>query len=324
MQLKKSILIPMALLLSAAIFNSCSKKTLDSVEQKPVLIGETGKTVTLSGYSGEKITLKKKPQRVILLTNSFLDLWYFAGGKAIARVEGNINVPSQAKSIEIVGTIGNPNLEKIMSLQPDLVIINRNKVCQTKIIPFLDSAGIQHLSLTYNNYNDFLFISDLFMRINDRHNNIIKIKKIRNEIKSIIKKCPEKKNPLCLISFATSNSISAELPCGDTGLILEMLRGRNIARISPVKKGTCVELSIEKITELNPDFMFIKMMGKQDKAQNRINEYFKSNSSLNGIKAVKQNRMYTLPREFFVYKPNSRYPEAFRYLAGILYPDIFK
>jgi len=302
---------------------SCSKGKVEKQYLQLKLINEDSRQVTYSGYSGKRISIKKKPKRVVVLFNSFLDLWYFAGGKAIARVNGKINVPDAAKNIEIVGNLGNPNLEKIIALKPDLVIINREMRGQRKLKGFLDSSGIKSIELSYFNYNDFLFISDLFCRINDNKKGLKKINVIKSKVDSIISRCPKSNNPLVMITFATPSNITTELPTGDTGAMLKMLNGRNIAKDSPIKKGIRVDMSIETITAMNPDIMLVKMMGRQEQVETRMNSYFQNNSSLNGIKAIKNKKIYYLPRTYFMYKPNARYPEAFLYLAKILYPEIF-
>ncbi len=309
-------------ILLAFTFNSCSKNSAKKIE--PKILGETKTHVNYIGYSGKKMSVKKKPKRVILLMNSYLDLWYFAGGKAIARVQGKINIPKEAQNLEIVGLLGNPNIEKIVSMNPDLVVLNK-KLKKHKDLPaILKSSGIETIEIKYANYKDFLFISELFMRINDNHKALAKIKKIKDEIQAIIDRCPDKNNPLVLITFASANNVSSELPNGDTGLMLTMLKGRNITANSPIKGGTRVDLSIETITSMDPDIMLIKMMGKQDRVQARLDKYYKANSSLQGIKAIKDDKLYYLPRNLFMYKPNAKYPEAFRYLAAILYPEVFK
>ncbi len=318
---KKTVII-LSICLTALL--SCSKGNTGRESQIPVLLNETADTVSYSDYSGKTVTVKKHPKRVVVLFNSFLDLWYFAGGKAVARVKGEINVPPAAEKVEIVGTLGNPNLEKIVSLKPDLVIVNREMKNQRKINSFLTSGDIPFIEISYINYNDFLFISDLFCRINGSVQGLKKIEKIKSDINGIVSKCPDKGNPLVMITFASANSITAELPGGDTGTILKMLKAKNIATSSPVKNGSRIDMSIEKITAMNPDIMLVKMMGTQDAVQARLKDYFKSNSSLKEIRAVKNDRVYYLPRELFMYKPNEKYPEAFEYLAKILYPVTFK
>ncbi len=314
---KKIVFIIITLIFT--VLNSCKDSTKIEKKYPLKVLNETETQVNVRYYNGEKLSIKKNPGRVIIITSPMLGIWYFAGGKAIGRINGDINVPPQALKIQTIGTSGHPNLEKIISLKPDLVILSTHKHRQQKFIPFLKEAGIPYLALSYNNYPDFLAISDLFCRMNNNTKGLEKIKQIKSKVNKIIAKCPENKQ-LSLITFASPNGITAELPQGDTGMILKMLKGNNIAKISPLKRGTRVEMSIEKITEMNPEVMFVKQHGQSEK---RLREFFQGNSSLKSIKALKNDRLYFLPRELFLYKPNERYPDAFLYMAQILYPDIF-
>ncbi len=305
--------------LSFFALDSCKKNTETEKKQRLQILNETSTTVDIKYYDGTTRTLKKNPKKVIIITNPLLGVWYFSGGSAIGKIRGNINVPRRAHKLQIVGTSGHPNLEKIISLKPDLVILSTHKHGQQKLMPFLKKSNIDCLALSYNNYWDFLTIAELFCHINNSPRGLKRLEKIKSEVNKIIAKCPANKQ-LSLITFSSANGITAELPQGDTGTILQMLRGNNIAKISPLKRGTRVEMSVEKITEMNPEVMFVKQHGK---SENRLREFFKSNSSLQSISAIKDDRLYFLPRELFLYKPNERYPEAFFYMAERLYPDAF-
>ena len=301
----------------------CGRSEQSRKNIKPAVTFEDSSTVKFHDENNRRFTVKKNPKRAVFLFNSLLDLWYFTGGTAEARVTGDISVPPGARNIETIGSVGNPNLERITALNPDLVVLYKGMRNHRKLLSFFKQSKIPYIILRYQHYEDFLFISDLFFRVNGNNGGLSKIKKIDNEIKNIINKCPDTDNPLVMIAFATSGSISSELPSGDTGRMLKMLKARNVAEKSPVEGATRVDISLERITSLNPDIMLVKTMGDPEKAKARMTPFLKSNNALEGINAVKNGRIYYLPREYFMYKPNSRYPEAFRFLASILYPSVF-
>src|SRR3712207_7357722 len=60
------------------------------------------------------------------LFRSYLDILYAAGGKSIARTDSrNPNLPKEIKDLESVGAVYNVDVEKLISLKPDLVISDR-------------------------------------------------------------------------------------------------------------------------------------------------------------------------------------------------------
>ncbi|MGP4021344.1 ABC transporter substrate-binding protein [Saccharopolyspora sp. 5N708] len=94
------------------------------------------------------------PQRVIVLDTGELDSVLALGIKPIGTVLPDANkslqpyLAEKAGNVEIVGTIGSPNLEKITALQPDLILSNKmrddqNYEALSKIAPtvFADTVG---------------------------------------------------------------------------------------------------------------------------------------------------------------------------------------
>ena len=102
--------------------------------------------LTVTDSTGRTVTLPAHPKRVVLLNASNLDLYVAAGG-----AEAIVGKPtSQALSDEVrektasaeeVGIIHQPDIEKILSLQPDLVI-GTNVPFHTDLENTLGEAGI--------------------------------------------------------------------------------------------------------------------------------------------------------------------------------------
>lgn len=73
----------------------------------------------------------KVPQRVVVLDTGELDSALALGVKPVGAVTATPDQPfqryllGQTQGIEIVGTIAQPNLEKILSLRPDLILTNK-------------------------------------------------------------------------------------------------------------------------------------------------------------------------------------------------------
>lgn len=69
------------------------------------------------------ITLPKKAQRIISLSPSITEMLFAAGaGKQIVGVVSYSDYPPQAKNISSVGSYNSLDIEKIISLNPDLII----------------------------------------------------------------------------------------------------------------------------------------------------------------------------------------------------------
>ena len=80
--------------------------------------------------------------------------------------------------------------------------------------------------------------------------------------------------------------------------------------------GTITKLSANFLI-INPDFIFISTMGKEEAAIAYMDSLF-SDSAWQELDAVKNGKYAYLPKELFQYKPNARWYEAYEYLADLL------
>jgi iron complex transport system substrate-binding protein len=82
-----------------------------------------------------------------------------------------------------------------------------------------------------------------------------------------------------------------------------------------------INFSLERIVELDPDIILLNTMGEVDECRDRLRREFESNAAWSSLRAIQNGRFYVLPKQYFLYKPNDKYPEALRYLAGLLYEN---
>ena len=60
-------------------------------------------------------------------------------------------------------------------------------------------------------------------------------------------------------------------------------------------------------------------MGDVEECRQRLSAEFAGNAAWAGLRAVKENQFFVLPKEYFLYKPNAGFPDALRYLADLVY-----
>ena len=306
--------------------NTESNEQLNNLDKPEFIKAETENQITIIDPFEQEITMDKKPERVVVLVNSILDLWYMAGGTAIARVTGKENVPPEAEDLEEVGGTASPNVEKIVALKPDLVIMSSSRPEHRELKEIMEQSNINYLFVDYLLYEDFINYLDLFTRITGREDLFEgSITEINNKVKDIVKLVSEQQSPKVLIISATSQRVQCELPTGITGDMVRILAAENIAaEYSLAEGGTKIEFSLERIVEKDPDVILITTAGDVEKAKSRIKEDIESNQAWAGLRAVKEGNVHYLPKDLYLYKPNARYPEAIENLAKILYPEVFK
>lgn len=337
MKNSKVLLMILVLALSISALVGCTPKQvvqddLPVVSNPVVETDEYGikieeESVTFTDGRGEEVTLNKNPEKVVVLFNSYLDIWMLNGGSIVGKLEESVGqspIPG-TEDAEIIGKLGSISLEKVLSVQPDLVILNSNQASQMELVPTFQENKIPFIAIDYFAKEDYLKIVRLFSALNERDDlyekNAINVK---NEIDSIIKDVPKTSEPKVLIMMASAKSVTAR---GSDSYVGDMLKDLNTINIADSSNDALSDknFSIEKILEEDPDFIFVQTTGSDmDKVIERMKEDVESNPAWSSLTAVKNDRYIILPKDIYMFKANHRYAEAYKGLAEIIYPDVFK
>jgi len=305
------------------MITGCKKAESPAAAEAAKLESESG-TITFVDGMDKTVTIKKNPQRVVCLYTSFLDLWDLAGGKVVGRVDSKENVPEAARTVDTVGSYTSPNIEKIISLQPDLVLLSPSVSSQVALIPVLEKNNIQYVALDYMDFDDYLNMLKVYTDLTGKEElyqaNGMDVKK---KVDSIIARVPKDKKPSILLMLGSAKSVSVRLPDSTVGDMLQDLGAINIAYDENLKAKEMEVFSMERVIEKDPDFILVQTMGDIAETTARIKKDVEDNPAWGYLTAVKEGRYIYLPKDLFLFKPNERYAEAYQELAKLLYPEIF-
>lgn len=279
---------------------------------------------TFKDSLGNTVVLKEKPDKVVALVGSYAETWLLAGGELAGVTddvitERKMDVPENTK---IVGTIKEPNLEEILSLNPDFVLLSPDIGSHVRISETLNKANIPHGYFKVKQFDDYLNMLKICTDITGNNGMYEKNGlKVQKQIEDIISMIDTTRQPSILFIRAFSSGAKAKDDDNMTCKILEDLGTINIA----AKHQSLLEdLSIEEIIEEDPDYIFVVTMGDSDKAIEALKNGIEKNPAWSSLTAVKNGRYVVLPKDLFHYKPNTRWGESYEYLAKIIYPDNFK
>jgi iron complex transport system substrate-binding protein len=342
-KMKRMVLLLLSLVIVAGMFTACSSPKVEDVDTPLVednkqnddvteSITEFGVTINKDTVSfidgrGQEVTIDKKPQRAVVLYNSFLEVWMENGGSVVGKLEPSVGQEeiSGVEDAEIIGKLGAISVEKVISLEPDLIIVNSTQKSQLELIPSFEGVGIPVIAIDYVGLEDYLTITRLFTALNERED-LFKSNAldIVEEIDNILSVIPEEKEHKVLLIMASAKSVSARDSSSYVGMMLEDLNTINIADNSDGALGT-QNFSMEKILEEDPDFIFVQTTGSDmDATLDRLKEDAESNPAWASLSAVKNDRYVILPKDMYMFKANLRYAEAYENLANILYPELFQ
>ena len=235
--------------------------------------------------------LLKEYNKIIAADPSAVEIFYLIGGEdkisAVAKTKINKIYPEEkTKLLESVGSITRPSIEKIISLNPDLVILNPMGAVKTaellkkyNIPYFIDrSVTFDEIFLKTKIYGIFTGQEKNAEKLIENKKN--KLLKIKNEI--------EDKNLKGVILYSSSPMISFSKETIPSE-IMEILKIKNIADSFPHGKKGIISPDV-MLTE-NPDIIIGTM--KIHSAEDIV----KTNEFLKYSKAYKNNNIYVFESE---------------------------
>lgn len=320
--MRRKILIILVLLM--VIVAGCSN---DKVDETAHVDSEGSKAYySFTDSLGNSVKLQEKPQRVVSLVGSYAQTWMLAGGEVIGVTddvisEGRFEI---SEEISIVGTVKEPNVEEVLSLSPDFVLLSPDIENHLKIRQILEDAAIPHAYFKVEYFEDYLKMLDICTDITgnkdlyEEHG--LKIKEEIDGILSRIEDAGLDHKPTVLFVRAFSSGAKAKK---DDNLTCKMLEDLGTVNIASKYPSLLEELSIEEIIQEDPDYIFVTTMGSTEKAIEALRNGIEKNPAWNSLTAVKNDRYIILPKELFHYKPNAKWGESYRYLAEIIYPEMF-
>lgn len=281
--------------------------------------------LTVQDSIGRTVTLSKKPERIVVLSPSFLDLLYAVGGQAVGRPNSKTEaVPEAATPLPEVGFVYNINLEKVVSLQPDLVIAVQGM--HDSLVPTLESNHIPVLVLKYKTLDDTLETIRLLGNIAGTSAQAESIvMDMQHKIQAITDKLPSDKHRKVAILFATSKSVTVQLDRTIAGSIAQKLGLTNIASGTALlnEDSDNVPYSLEKLVESDPDEVFVVTMGSSSEIEKRMKADVESNPAWASLRAVQNGKVSFLPSQLFLLNPGLKMPDAVEYMAKISYPEVY-
>ena len=279
--------------------------------------GEDGGHLDVLEADGKVVRIARRPERVVSVYGSLVGVWYLSGGRlaGIPSVSTREILPEAAAGLPEVGMVTNPNAERVLMLKPDLVLLSSGVGSHRRLRLILEREGISSLMLNYENYSDFMDLLDLFSRINGGSDE--GGKRVCAEVDKVIAEVKGRKEPRFLCLFASARRHQAELADANTAYMATMLGGRNVVE----GRGVRTAVSLERLVMSDPDVIFFVMMGNEDKVRERMEKELMSDEIGGKLRAVKGGRLHFLPSGLFLYRPNERYPEAFRMLREFMYPE---
>ncbi|GGG85808.1 ABC transporter substrate-binding protein [Paenibacillus radicis (ex Gao et al. 2016)] len=313
------------------ILSACSSSTTANSGQSGASTASPNKDeqgqpppyLTFKDASGEQVTLKRKPERIVLLNTEAMALFDQLGGTAVGLATApGTELPEGAKTVDMVGEIQAVSLEKVIALKPDLVI--GQAFFHAGLRKSLAASGIPLALTKIDSYDKVIETGILFGQLLGKEKETEQaVKEMQSRIQAIVEKVPNQP-----VSFAAITIMPMGVSIQKSGTltldIADRLKLRNIADDMPAGDHPgSVPYSIESLIAADPDYIFLVVHGTEEEGKERLKEDMEKNPAWSSLRAVKEGKLSFLPADF-VNNPGLDMDRPFSYLAHLVYPDAFE
>lgn len=227
-------------------------------------------------------------------------------------------LPERYSDVEAIGMPMNPDLEKILSVEPDVFITDGN--LKDTIDALLGDKGIEIIYLTNNSYQDLMdTITELgaYFERQDRASEILADMKSKEE--AVLQSVEGKESPNVMIIFGTTESFMLATKNSFTGSLVEQIGGENVTdSIAEGGRAPYVDFSLEQAVQMNPDVILrLTHMSPQESSQAFEEEF--SKDMWQNLDAVREGRVHDLDPRYFGVTANMRASESIEKLAELIY-----
>ena len=240
----KRALLTILLAIFFCLTTGCSEKK-PIAESERVFVDEQGRAVKIDA----------EPQRIISLAPSVTETLFAIGlGDRVVGVTSYCDYPPEAARKEHVGDTLRPNLEKIVSLKPDLVIASTSSQLE-QFVRRLDELGIPTYVSNPRGIDDVLASIERIGEITGARERAVELlNALRARIDATRRRVSTLEKPKVLFILGTEPLITA----GEISFVTDLIRragGKSITEDAP---GDYPQYSLETAIAKQPEVIFLQ------------------------------------------------------------------
>ncbi|KQB92762.1 ABC transporter substrate-binding protein [Geobacillus sp. 47C-IIb] len=272
--------------------------------------------VTVKDGLGEEVTIKAEPQKIVSLIPSNTEIAYALGlGEKIVGVSDFDNYPDDVKTKTKVGSM-EFNVEKIISLKPDLVLAHASSAHNAKDgLQQLKDAGITVLVI--NSATSFNDVYASIKLIGQATGTADKAEQVIHDMKAKLAQMKEKAKQIPAdkqVNVWVEVEPPPQLYTAGKGTFMdEMLQVISARNVAGDLEGWPM-VTEEQAVAYKPDVIITTYSGA---------EQVLKRTAWKDVPAVKNKRVYDVNTDL-VSRPGPRLVEGVEELAKAIYPDVFK
>jgi len=263
------------------------------------------------------LAAQTKPARIISLVPGATEMLYAIGaGPRVVAVSSYDKAPPQVTSLPRVGALLDPDVERILSLKPDLIVVYHS---QHDLVRQLERAGVSYFSYVHGGLADiFTTLRALAARTGDADQAARVVSQIDDTLADIRTHVAGQPRPRTMIVFGREpGALRNVYASGGYGFLHDILEIAGAEDVFSDIKRESVQASSELVLTRAPD-VIIELRADDESAPDLT-----AWQAVPSVPAVRNNRIIILTGSDMV-TAGPRIGQAAMRLAKALHPEAFK
>ncbi|MCT8978160.1 ABC transporter substrate-binding protein [Clostridium sp. CX1] len=278
----------------------------------------TSYPLTFKDFYGRDVKIDKEPQRIVSGAPNITEILFALGekDKLVGRTDF-CNFPQETKSIQSIGGIQNPNIEKIVELKPDILIassifpkeaVEKLEALNVKVVIIQGDESFEGTYTTIKKVGQIANANEKAAEI---------VTNMEKKIAEVKEKVTGKNTPS--VYYVISYGKDGDFTAGKNTFISKMISMAGGKNAADDAEGWAY--SLEKLIEKNPDILVCStyIAGSPDDIKTGI----KNTNGYKDLTAVKNNKLFDINPDILE-RQGPRLAEGFEQLAKIIHPEAFK
>ncbi len=269
------------------------------------------------------VALAAAPKRIVSLVPNVTEMVYAIGaGSRVVAVSSYDTYPPEVRALPNVGALLDPNVERILSLKPDLVIVYGS---QDDLRRQLAKAGIDTFSYRHGGLDAVTStIRELGATLGEAGAAAALATKLDRDLDAIRQRVAGRPRPRTLLVFGRERlSLRGIYASGGVGFLHDMLVAAGGENVFADVKAESVQATTEQIISRRPDVVLEVRAANDAFPSGDRDAETRTWSALGSVPAVHNHRVLFLFDDRIVV-PGPRVVEGTRAIAQALHPDAFK
>jgi len=280
--------------------------------EQPKQSRQTTYPITVKDGAGRDVTIPAEPKRIVSLAPSNTELVFAVGkGSTLVGRSQFDDYPPEVKQIDSIGGFAPPNYELIVGKQPDLLLlIGGSKDAREKLVTeyklnvfVVDPKNLDEL---------YAGIKSLGLILNAQEQS----DKVTGEMQKAVKAITEKTDKAASKPKVFYQVWDDPLMTAGSGTFIDdLIRLAGGENVGASVKGWA-NFSPEQLVAANPDFLIASTRDAAEKV--------KTQKGWEGLKAIKEARVYGVEDANLVSRPGPRLVLGLKWFAETIHPELFK